>query len=181
VKNRYAAACLAAAFFCAPGVMHSGSGSRLDGHWNILVNKSANIDPWVGLMIDITTDGNRLTIVKRYNGGHPHDRRVDSISVTPGKTEVVTVPPGRWLGEVSMALYYGPGAQRQVLARVSDPGNEIQVESRDTLETAQGRVPVDVQDTFTLSPDGVTMEWRQTRSTRLSGPPLVYSFARVTR
>ena len=153
--------------------------NRLDGHWELIPEKSASIDPWARLELDIHSDGTRVTIVKRYFAGHPHDRRVDSMTVnTDGREEVVPVPPGRWLGEVSMGIYYGPDTKRYVLARMNDTHNELHIDTRETLQTAQGATEVDVKEIFALSSDGSAVQWSETRSTR-SGPPLTYTFARM--
>jgi hypothetical protein len=57
--------------------------------------------------------------------------------------------------------------------------NELQIDGRETLQTAQGVTVVDVKEIFALSSDGSTVQWSETRSTR-SGPPLTYTFARIT-
>ena len=80
-----------------------------------------------------------------------------------------------------MDVYYGPYAKRHLRARMSDSRSEIQIDSRETVQTAQGNAEVDVQELFSLSPDGSTIQWHVTRSTRVSGPPLAYTFSRVTQ
>ena len=97
-----------------------------------------------------------------------------------GVEERVPIPPGRWLGEVSMGIYYGPHAERRVRARMNDSRDTLLIVSRDIVQTAQGSAEVDARDTFTLSADASTLQWHATRSTRTSGPPLVITFSRVT-
>jgi hypothetical protein len=173
---------LAAALISTISDSYCGDGSRLNGHWKLLPDKSASIDPWTDLMLDIHTDGPLVTVVKRYSAGHPHDVRVDSMTVnTQGLEATLPVSPGRWLGEVSMGIYYGPHAQRHVLAQLNESHNELYIDSHETLETAQGETEVDAKNAFTLSPDGLTMQWNETRSTRMSGPPMTYTFVRVTQ
>ena len=175
-------AVVAAAILCVPPGTYSADGNRLDGRWKFVPGQSASIDPWSDLGLDIRADGSHVTIVKRYSAGSPLDRRVDSMTVNlRGEEEIVPVPPGRWLGEVSMGVYYGPSAKRHVRARMSDSRGELQIDSRETVQTAQGSVEVDVQEIFTPSPDGSTIQWHVTRSTRMSGPPLTYTFSRVTQ
>ncbi len=153
---------------------------RLDGHWKLDPDKSASIDPWNHFELDILTDESRVTIVKRYDAGNPLDRRVDSMTVnSSGKEEIVSVPPGRWLGEVSMGIYYGPNTKRRVMARMNDARTGLNVDMRETLQTAQGAVEVNVSDVYTLASDGSSLRMSEARSTRTSGPPLTYTFARV--
>jgi hypothetical protein len=154
---------------------------RLEGHWKLVPEKSASIDPWTSLLLDIHTDGTHVTIVKRYSAGHPHDRRVDSITVNmQGREDTVPVPPGRWLGEVSMGIYYGPQTLRHVVAQMNESRTELHIDSRKAVQTAQGTAEVVVKEVFTLGPDGSTVQWSETRSTRRSGPPLNYTLARIT-
>jgi hypothetical protein len=154
---------------------------RLEGHWKLVPEKSASIDPWTSLLLDIHTDGTHVTIVKRYSAGHPHDRRVDSITVNmQGREDSVPVPPGRWLGEASMGIYYGPNTTRRVLAKMNNAHNELRVDIRETLQTAQGAIEGEVKDTYALSPEGFSMQWNETRPTRESGPPLNYTLTRVS-
>jgi hypothetical protein len=156
--------------------------SRLYGHWKLIPGKSASIDPWADLVLDIHADGSNVTIVKRYSAGNMHDRRVDSMTVnTEGHEVTVSIPPDRWLGEVSMGIYYGTETQRHVVARMDDPNNELHIDARETLETAQGKTDVEVKETYSLVSDGSALQLSENRSTRRSGPPLIYTFARVTR
>lgn len=160
----------------APGQEQSG----LDGHWKLIPEKSANIDPWSHLDLSIATDGSNTTVVKQYDAGNPLDRRIDSMTVnTQGNEDVVPVPPGRWLGEVSMGIYYGPNTKRHVTARMNDSRNELQIHARETVQTAQGAIEVDVKETYTLSADASSLQLNEIRSTRNAGPPLTYTFARV--
>ena len=175
-------ALLMAGLLCTPPGAYSFDGSRLDGRWKLVPGQSASIDPWSDLILDIRVDGSHATIVKRFSAGSPLDRRVDSMTVNlRGEEEIVSVPSGRWLGEVSMGIYYGPHTKRQVKARMSESRGALQIDSRETVQTAQGSVEVDVREIFTPSPDGSTIQWHVTRSTRLSGPPLAYTFSRVTQ
>ena len=181
MKSRAIVAPIVAALCCTLLLSCGRDNKRLEGHWNLVPEKSASIDPWTSLALDIHTDGTRVTIVKRYSAGHPHDRRVDSITVNmQGREETVPVPPGRWLGEVSMGVYYGPNTTRRALATMNDAHNELRVDIRETLQTAQGAIEAEVKNTYALSPEGSSMQWSETRSTRESGPPLSYTFTRMT-
>lgn len=173
---------IVAALFCTRYISFGQEKGRMDGHWKLIPEKSASIDPWSHLSLDLAIGKSRVTIVKRYDAGGTLDRRVDSMAVnTLGEEESVAIPSGRWLGQVSMGVYYGPGTKRYVQARMSDSTNELQVGSRETVQTAQGAVELRVQETYALSPDGSTVQWKETRSTRASGPPLTYIFSRVAQ
>ncbi len=173
---------IAAALLCLLLLSCGRDSNRLYGRWKLIPGKSVSIDPWADLVLEIHGDENHVTIVKRYSAGNAHDRRVDSMTVnTEGHEEIVSIPPGRWLGQVSMGIYYGPETKRHVQARMSDSHNELHIDTRETLETAQGGTTVDVKETYALAPDGLTVQLSENRSTRQSGPPLTYTFARATQ
>ena len=162
--------------------LHAQVPGRLDGQWKLVPEKSASIDPWGQISLEIRTDGSHVTVVKRYSAGHVVDRRVDSMTVsTEGGEELLPVPPGRWLGQVSMGVYYGPGTVRRVQARLNDSRNELHISALETVQTAQGSCETSVKGTFTVSSDGQTLQWSEARSTRKSGPPLTYTFARTAQ
>ncbi len=171
---------MALACLCLLGSGHDRG--SLDGHWKLIREKSTSIDPWSDLFVDIHIEGTRVTIVKRYSAGHPHDRTADSMSVnTEDREEIVPGPRGRWLGEVSMGIYYGSRSERHVRARMVEPGIALHIETHESLQTAQGETEVDSRETFTLSTDGSTMQWDEIRSTRKDGPPLMRTFTRMTQ
>lgn len=173
---------IAVSIFCLLLASCGRDSIRLDGHWKLIPEKSVSIDPWADLVLDIHSDGTHVTIVKRYLGGNTHDRKVDSMTVnTQGNEETVPIPPGRWLGEVSMGIYYGPDTKRHVVARMNDSHNELHIDMRETLETAQGETDVEVKETYALVSDGSTVQLSENRSTRRSGPPLTYTFARAAQ
>jgi hypothetical protein len=156
--------------------------NRLDGQWKLVAEKSGSIDPWSQLALDIHTDGSQATLVKRYSAGNALDRRIDSMTVnTDNREEILRVPPGRWLGQVSMGIYYGPGTERRARARINPSGSELQLNEREILQTAQGTIESEVNVTLTLVADGSTLQWSATRSTRTSGPPLTYTFTRIAQ
>ncbi len=182
MKSVIAIVSIAAALVCTLPHAYGRDSNSLDGHWTLIREKSASIDPWNDLVLDIHIEGTHVTIVRRYSAGNALDRTADSMSVnTEGREEIVPAPRGRWLGEVSMGIYYGPKSERHVLARISDSGNLLQMETREMLQTAQGETEVEVKETFALSSDGSRIQWSESRSTRKAGPPLVYTFERMTR
>jgi hypothetical protein len=181
MKGQISVVPIAAALLCLLLLSCGRDSNRLYGHWKLIPEKSGSIDPWADLVLDIHGDGTHVTVVKHYSAGHAHDRRVDSMTVnTEGNEEIVPIPPGRWLGQVSMGIYYGSVTKRRVMARMSDANNELHIDMRETLETAQGETDVEVKETYTLLSDGSTVQLSENRSTRRSGPPLTYTFARAT-
>jgi hypothetical protein len=181
MKGQIAFVPSAAALLCLLLLSCGRDSNRLYGHWKLIPGKSVSIDPWADLVLDIHGDGTHVTVVKRYSAGHTHDRRVDSMTVnTEGNEEIVSIPPGRWLGEVSMGIYYGSVTTRRAMARMRDSNNELHINTHETLETSQGETDVEVKETYALVSDGSTMQLSENRSTRRSGPPLTYTFARAT-
>jgi hypothetical protein len=157
----------------------SSNHPSLEGHWKILPEQSSSIDPWNTITLDILSEKDTIAIVTTYGAGNPYDIRMDSIRVnTFGIEQTAPIPPGRWLGEVSMGVYYGPASVRHVTARWNADRSELNLESRETLETSQGEVEATSRRTFSSSSDGSTLTVTETRSTRSSGSPIKYVFAR---
>lgn len=175
-------AILVAIFFGLLPCSQARERQQLNGRWKLEPKKSASIDPWSTLELKIFIEGSCATIVKRYSAGHALDRRTDSMTVnTEGREEVLAVPAGRWLGQVSMGIYYGPGTKRYVQANTNSSRTELNIKAREMLQTAQGAMESNVRESFILSPDGSTLQWSVLRSTRKSGPPLTYTFVRIAQ
>jgi len=136
-----------------------------DGHWKLVPEHSSSVDPWSSVVLDIGRSPDSISIRKTYSAGNAFDRRIDLMVVnTKGIEQVVPVPPGRWLGQVSMGVYYGPGATRHVKARWSEDG-ELIMEIRETVQTAQGESLIESKQTFAIQSDG-TLKIHEERSTR---------------
>ena len=144
---------------CAP------ASTGLDGRWKLVPEQSSSVDPWSSVVLDISRSPDSISIKKTYSAGNAFDRRIDLMVVnTKGMEQVVPVSPGRWLGQVSMGVYYGPGATRTVKARWSENG-ELIMEIRETVQTAQGESLIERKQTFAIQSDG-TLKIREERSTR---------------
>ena len=164
--------------------LHQCSNNRygIEGHWRLLREKSSSIDPWSTLTLDIGLQNDTVVIVKTYSAGNPHDVRKDSIRVnTRGTEQTLPMPSDRWLGEVSMGVYYKPSSFRHVTASWNADGKELGMEVRETLETSQGEIETTTRKTYTVSPDASTLIVAEKRSTRLSGPSMGYEFVRVAK
>ena len=136
-----------------------------DGHWKLVSEQSSSVDPWTSVLLDISRSQDSISVRKTYSAGNAFDRRSDLMVVnTKGIEQVVPVPPGRWLGQVSMGVYYGPGATRTVKARWSENG-ELIMEIRETVQTAQGESLIESNQTCSIQSDG-TLRIQEERSTR---------------
>jgi hypothetical protein len=163
--------------FCLNGSQMRGQ--SLTGHWKLLPEESGSIDPWRNLTLVVRLRQDTVVIVKTYSAGS-HDVRRDSMEVnTRGEEQTIPVPPGRWLGGVSMGVYYGSSSVRYVRARWNADGDELSVDTREVLETSQGEVDITIRQTFS-SPDASTLTLTEARSTRVSASPMRYVFVRQT-
>ncbi len=84
--------------------LHAQVPGRLDGQWKLVPEKSASIDPWGQISLEIRTDGSHVTVVKRYSAGHVVDRRVDSMTVS---TEGARGTPPCSSGALAGTGFYG--------------------------------------------------------------------------
>jgi hypothetical protein len=167
----------ACSLFCMDG--NQMSGPSLAGTWKLLPEKSSSIDPWRNLTLLLRFRQDTVVIVKTYSAGS-RDVRRDSVEVnTRGEEQTLPISPGRWLGGVSMGVYYGSSSVRHVRARWNAGGNELSIDTGEVLETSQGEVDVAIRQTFT-SPDASSLILAEARSTRVSAQPMRYVFVRET-
>ncbi|MDH3252829.1 MAG: hypothetical protein OEM41_08555 [Ignavibacteria bacterium] len=158
----------------------NANNNSLAGHWKLLPEKSSSIDPWRTLTLDIRLQKDTIIMVKTFSAGNQHDVRRDSIGVsTEGKEQIVPIPSGRWLGGVSMGVYYGSASVRRLRARWNADESQLSIDFREVLETSQGVTEITVNQTFAISSDGSTLTLTEARSTRAASP-MRYEFVRLT-
>jgi hypothetical protein len=149
------------------------------GHWKLLPDSSSSIDPWRNLSLAIRLRQDTVVIIKTYSASS-HDVRKDSMEVnTRGEEQTVSIPSGRWLGQVSMGVYYGASSFRHLTAQWNEEKNQLRIDGREVLETSQGEIQVRSSQTLSISPDRSTLTITETRSTR-AAPPMGYKFVRLT-
>jgi hypothetical protein len=150
---------------------------RFSGVWKLDRKKSADIDPWRQLTLEIRQAGASVILIRTWKAGRYSQR--DAIMVkTGGVTNRVPLRPGKWMEAVHLGVYVSPNTERQIVAKWQEGGKVLWLESRYTVETSQGEREIQIDRTLRLSKDGKTLTLTEKRSTRQSGPPLVFVFTK---
>ena len=146
-----------------------------NGRWQIDTSRSTALDPWRSLAIEITVEGDQVSITRFFGGG----TRVAQESMTVDTTvSTQSVEVEGWWDNRHIGAYLGGGKKQTVEARWLDEGQTLQLKIEMILETSQGDAPVRVHREMRLSRDGQTLRVLQLRSSR--NLPVVRVFTKAT-
>ena len=147
----------------------------LDGKWEMVKEKSTDIDLYGTLAVEIRTQGSNLTLIRTWGSGRSYR---DSVTLPAGGTAVSLPVTNRvFPSNVFMGFMMPVGTVREIKA-FRDGDREIRLEERFRLRGSQGETAVTATNLFTLSPGGETLTYEIKRSTRTSGPPVKFVFKR---
>ena len=147
----------------------------LDGKWEMVKEKSTDIDLYGTLAVEIRTQGSNLTLIRTWGSGRSYR---DSVTLPAGGTAVSLPVTNRvFPSNVFMGFMMPVGTVREIKA-FRDGDREIRLEERFRLRGSQGETAVTATNLFTLSPGGETLTYVIKRSTRTSGPPVKFVFKR---
>ncbi|HMK37932.1 MAG TPA: hypothetical protein VK569_01245, partial [Bacteroidota bacterium] len=166
---------LIAFLFPLAGIISAGT-ATLDGKWELVKDKSTDIDLYGTLSVEIRTEGQNLTLIRTWGIGRSYR---DSLTLLPGGPALqVPVTNRVFPSNVFMGFMMSVGSVRDVKAfRNGDQG--IRLEESFRLRGSQGEAQVTATNLFTLSPAGETLTYEIKRSTRTSGPPVKFVLKRA--
>jgi hypothetical protein len=133
------------------------------GRWKIDRNRSTALDPWRSLDLDISVDGDSVSITRYYGAGSRVAQESMAIDTSlPSQTVSVE----GWWDNRHIGAYLGGKTEQTVKTRWLDGGQTLQLHIDMILETSQGETPVRVLRELRLSDDGRTLTVIQLRSSR---------------
>ena len=145
----------------------------LAGSWTINRDASSPIDPWGRINLEITVEGDAVSISRTVSTGRRNHTEVYPIVVG----EVNKVPVSWWTGNRHIGAYMGGDGTETITAEWLDGGRTLRMESHYVLQTSQGETAVRSYYEYRLAPDGgelTVVELRSSRST-----PVVHVFNRA--
>jgi hypothetical protein len=150
--------------------------ASLMGQWVMLRDQSTDIDHLRALSLEIREDGGRITLLRTWGAGRHQVH--DSISVRPGGTPV-TIPVRAWVfpSNIFMGVQMQEGDTRRISVR-KDAGALV-FEEQFHLRTSQGSAPVTMTHRLALDAGGELLLYTLQRSTRKTGPEMVYRLKRM--
>lgn len=142
----------------------------LSGVWELLPDKSTEIDLYSALAVKISQAGNTVIVVRKYGTSRSF---TDSLVLEPGgKSLTVPIEDRVFPTNVFMGLSMTVGSGRQV--RAWWEGESLKLKEEFSLRGSQGATPVTVMNTFSLKNEKDILVYTVDRSTRTSGPPITY-------
>jgi len=170
VRRSFVALCIALPLY--------GQGNPdLLGTWELIPDKSTDIDHFGALTVALRTEGNSIVVLQTW-GGRRSVR--DSLAVVPGGS-AVEVPVKNWVfpSNVFMGLRMPEGEKRRISARWDEGGAVLRLDESYNLRGSQGKAPVTVVHRYELSKEKEVLFYRVNRSTRTSGPEVKYTLKRA--
>jgi hypothetical protein len=148
----------------------------IEGKWELVKDKSSDIDLYEALTVEIRTHGSDLTLIRTW--GTSRSFR-DSLTLPVGGA-VTRVPITNRVfpSNVFMGFMMPVGTMREIKAYRSGD-RQIRLEESFPLRGSQGETPVTATGLFTYTPGVETLSYEITRSTRTSGPPVKYLLKRA--
>ncbi len=156
-----------------PLVSSSRGSVGLNGRWEIVPQKSTEIDLYGTLALEIRQSGSSVTVITTWGKGRAFR---DSMTVQTGSRTSVPVSSRVFPSNVFMGLMMLPGTERSVLATWA--GKALKIEETSPLHGSQGVVTAHAVHTFDLSADGELLTYTVDRSTRTRGPEIRYVLKR---
>jgi hypothetical protein len=142
----------------------------LSGVWELLPDKSTEIDLYSTLSVTISQTGGTVSVLRKYGTSRSY---TDSLVLEPGgKSVTIPIVDRVFPTNVFMGLSMLVGAPRQV--RAWWEGESLKLKEDFPLRGSQGATPVTVMNTFSLKDEKDILVYTIDRSTRTSGPPIIY-------
>jgi hypothetical protein len=147
------------------------------GRWELIPQKSTDIDHFRTLIVELRTEGKSVVILQTWVS---RKNIRDSLSLIPGGP-AVEVPVKTWVfpANIFMGFRMPENGTRTVSARWEEGGSVLRMEERYRLRGSQGENPVTAVHRYQLSKEKETLTYQVTRSTRKSGPDVRYVFKRA--
>jgi hypothetical protein len=159
-----------------PLALYAQSDSTVLGVWELIPNKSTDIDWFGALTVDIRESGKLLTLIQVWGTRNSYR---DSVVMTLGGPGT-DVPVTDWVfpSNVFMGLNRPLGDKRRLTPTWEQGHAALRIDEQASVKGSQGTVPMTAVHRFELSKDKETLLYSVTRSTRKLGPEMKYVLKR---
>ena len=154
---------LALAAILFPLVAGAQTNPDLAGYWETDTDNSTALDPWRRINMEISVEGETVTIIRHYDAGR---RKADETMVIDTSLPTQVIETEGWWDNRHIGAYLGNDGKQTVAAKWLDDGQTLQLNIDLVLETSQGESPVRVIRELRLSDDGQRLTDLQIRSSR---------------
>jgi hypothetical protein len=150
--------------------------STILGAWELIPNKSTDIDWFGALTVEIRENGKQLTLIQVW--GNRQAFR-DSVVLTPGgaPTELAMK---NWVfpSNIFMGMQSAVGEKRRLSAKWEQGRTILRVDEQKSVIGSQGVAPMTLVHRYELSKEKEVLSYTVTRSTRKAGPEMKYVLKR---
>jgi hypothetical protein len=147
----------------------------LAGSWRLMPDRGTDLAAWRALDLNISVDGDVVTITRKFAAGRRTFEDVTPINLTkPTVVPVELYPDARYIG----ANISDRNPSKTVSGLWIGDGTVLRVNTDLELSTQQGEHPVNILGNYSVSTNGQQLTLIEIRSTR--NQPLVYVFERLT-
>ena len=160
-----------------PTLAVSQGDPRFDGKWELIREKSTEIDLYRNLTIEIQQSNSTVTIIQKWGTRRSFS---DTLNLTTGG--VVNQVPVRdrvWATNVFMGISTAVGTSRQIKANWENDGKTLRLQDDYTVLASQGKRQISSEHIYTLSEDKEILTFEIHRSTREMGTQIKYLLKRA--
>ncbi len=149
---------------------------QFNDQWKLIPELSSEIGLYGTLALEIQQKGPAVTIIETWGTGR--SLKDTLVLKTDGSANAMPVHSRVWPTNVFMGISMEPGSTEHAKATWERNGSVLKVEQEYHVLASQGQEPIRSIDTYELSPDKQTLTWKESRSTRTTGPEVKYTFRR---
>jgi len=150
--------------------------NSLHGNWTLVPQKSSEIDLYGTLQLDFQLNADEIRLIQQWGRGRSFN---DTLLLKTDKAVEQVIADRVFPTNVFMGLMMPVGAKRSLKASWQQKDLKLVVDESFPLRGSQGAVPVQVQHTYTLSPQEDILTYTINRTSRKSGPPIQYVLKRT--
>ncbi len=172
VKRLFGIVCIMVIFLLLSAYISEAGTNDFDGKWNLIKEKSTEIDLYGTLSVEFQINGDQLTLIQKWGGGRSFN---DTISLKiDGDFHSFKIKDRVVASNVFMGLSMPVGEKRKMKATWEKQGKLLKLDEEFTLLGSQGKFPVTVSHVYTLSENKEIITYNLNRSTRKTGPEVKY-------
>jgi hypothetical protein len=144
--------------------------TALNGKWEIIKEKSTNIDSYRGMGLEFTIKKDEVTLTQNYFGRLPYQERLTL--KTNGKSQSFEIKERSFPTNIFVSFKLQPGKKKEVSAKWDN--NVLTVNEKFEVLCSQGTKIMNVTHTYELSADKNILTYKIRRDSREDEPGIKY-------
>lgn len=158
----------------AASMLKAQESNTLQGSWTLIPHKSADIDLWGMLSLEIDARPERIHLIQHW--GRPNRRFSDTLDLQVGTVNEVPIVDRVFATNAFMGLSMPVGAKRRIEAEWVEPGAVFRLTEHAPVLASQGETEITSIHTYSTTEEPGIISYTIERSTRLE--PITYLLKR---